>query len=154
MLLNSNQFVQCVLLSQEEEELLRGDAAQKGYRFFAGNLADIRTSGDLMRRTAETLSFPSYFGGNWDAFFDMVTDLSWNPAPGYVVLLKNAAALLHLPSEQLAIFARLCSAAAERWRSGKDEEGKAIPRTSFYFLFEGEASFCRLITDLLTNGNP
>jgi hypothetical protein len=154
LLLNDSQFVRCVPLSQEEEELLRGEAAQKRYRFFAVDLADTQTPEDLMKRMARALSFPSYFGGNWDAFLDMVTDLSWNPAPGYVVLLRNAAALLQLPSEQLAIFVRLCSAAVERWQSGEDEEGKTIPRTPFYFLLEGQAPFCRLIADLLTSGNP
>ncbi len=152
MLFNDSQFVRCVSPSREEEELLMEEAARRGYRFIEVDLANTQNSEDLMKRIARALNFPSYFGGNWDAFLDMVTDLCWNPASGYVVLLRNAEALLQLPGEHLAIFVRLCSAVVERWQSGRDEEGKTIPRTPFYFLLEGQPPFCRLIADLLTNG--
>lgn len=152
-LLNDNQFVRCVPLSQREEELLREEATRKRYRFVEVNLAKIHTSDDLLKKMAGALNFPSYFGGNWDAFLDMATDLSWNPASGYVVFLKNAEALLQLPNEHLAIFVQLCSATVGRWQSGQDEKGKAIPRTPFYFLLEGQPPFCRLIADLLTSGD-
>ncbi|HLH08251.1 MAG TPA: barstar family protein [Terriglobales bacterium] len=151
-LLDDRQFVRCVLLSQDEEESLKEEAAHRSYCFAVVDLANIHTREDLMDRLARALGFPSYFGKNWDAFLDMVTDLSWNPASGYIVLLKNAESLLQLPSEHLATFVRLCSAAVERWQSGEDEEGKSVPRTPFYFLLEGQPSFCRLVTDLLTGG--
>lgn len=151
MLLDDRQFVRCVFLSQGEEESLRDEAAHRGYCFAAVDLANIQSREDLMERLARTLDFPNYFGKNWDAFLDMVTDLSWNPAPGYVVLLRNAEALLQLPSDHLSIFVRLCSAAVERWQAGEDEEGKSVPKTPFYFLLEGQAPFCRLVSDLLTS---
>src|ERR1700728_3000482 len=102
MLFDDRQFVRCVFLSQGEEELLREEAAHRGYCFTAVDLTNMQTREDLMERLARALDFPSYFGKNWDAVLDMVTDLSWNPAPGYVVLLKNAESLLQLPSEHLA----------------------------------------------------
>ena len=152
MLLNDSEFVRCALLSRAEEERLREETAHKGYCLVEADLLNIQSSEDLMQRMARALNFPSYFGGNWDAFLDMVTDLSWNPAPGYVLFLKNAEALLELPSEQLAIFVRLCLVAVRRWQSGEDEEGNAIPRTPFYFLLQGQAPFCRLVADLLALG--
>ena len=151
-LLDNHQFVRCVLLSQAEKTFLRDEANCRDYFFVEVDLAATHSSKDLMMRMAKALDFPSYFGGNWDAFLDMVTDLSWKPASGYVVLLKDAEALLKLPSEQLAIFVQLCSVAAERWQSGEDEEGKTIRRTPFYLFLEGQAPFCRLIVDLLTSG--
>lgn len=151
-LLDNDQFLQCVLLSQTEEELLNGKAIQRGYRFVDVDIAGIETSDDLMKRMAGALDFPTYFGGNWDAFLDMVTDLSWTPAAGYVVLLRNAEALLRLSSEQLAVFVRVCTAAVKCWQSGEDEAGNAIPRTPFYFLLEGQPPFCRLLSDLLMSG--
>jgi RNAse (barnase) inhibitor barstar len=151
MRLNNRQFVRCVSPSQKEGQFLKEETACKDYRLFEVDLMGIKTPQDLMNKIASALNFPSYFGGNWDAFLDMISDLTWNPASGYVVLWKSAEALLQLPGEQLAIFIRLCVAAVERWQSGEDEEGKAIPRTPFYFLLEGQASFCRLIADLMTN---
>ncbi|MBE0616067.1 MAG: barstar family protein [Burkholderiales bacterium] len=38
---------------------------------------------------AKALAFPEWFGGNWDAFEDCLGDLSWHPAPGYVLLLEH-----------------------------------------------------------------
>ena len=34
----------------------------------------------------QALAFPGYYGRNWDAFEEMVNDLSWLPAAGYVIL--------------------------------------------------------------------
>lgn len=151
-LLNDRAFLRCVLLLPAEKELLKEEAARRGYCYFEVGLATLQTPEDVMKRMANALNFPSHFGGNWDAFLDMVTDLSWNPASGYVVLLRGAEALLQLPSQELATFVRLCSVAVERWQSGEDEEGKTVSRIPFYFLFEGQAPFCRLIADLLANG--
>ena len=44
-------------------------------------------------RSAAALGFPAWFGHNWDAFFDCLTDLSWRPALGYVLLLEHAMEL-------------------------------------------------------------
>ena len=45
----------------------------------------------LLTRVAEALEFPDWFGRNWDAFFDCLTDLSWLPASGHVLVLLNTA---------------------------------------------------------------
>jgi RNAse (barnase) inhibitor barstar len=45
---------------------------------------------ELLRRIAVALSFPQWFGGNWDALFDCLADLSWRPAAGHLLLLENA----------------------------------------------------------------
>ena len=36
-----------------------------------------------------TLRFPDYFGNNWDAVYDCLTDLNWLPAAGYVLVLDG-----------------------------------------------------------------
>ena len=41
---------------------------------------------------AKALQFPDWFGHNWDALEDCLTDLSWRQADGYVVLLEGEAA--------------------------------------------------------------
>lgn len=151
-LFDGTRFIQCLALSTTEEELLQSESVQRNFCLASVQLANIQTSEDVMHRVGVALNFPSYFGGNWDAFLDMITDLSWTPAPGYVVLLRNAEALLQLPTDHLGIFLRLCSAVVARWQSGEDEEGKPVSCTPFYFFFEGQAPFCRLIADLLLDG--
>ena len=39
---------------------------------------------------AKALAFPEWFGGNWDAFEDCLTDMSWHEAPGYVLVLDHS----------------------------------------------------------------
>ena len=62
------------------------------------NCAHIDLSGcvekqDMLKRIATALAFPEWFGGNWDALFDCLADLSWRPATGHLLLLENADAL-------------------------------------------------------------
>ena len=38
---------------------------------------------------SRALGFPDWFGRNWDALEDCLTDLSWRPAEGYVLLLEG-----------------------------------------------------------------
>ena len=33
----------------------------------------------LLERTARALAFPGWFGHNWDAWFDCLVDLGWQP---------------------------------------------------------------------------
>jgi RNAse (barnase) inhibitor barstar len=47
--------------------------------------ANIVRKQDLFATLDKQLSFPDYFGGNWDAFDECLRDLSWLPA-GRVVL--------------------------------------------------------------------
>lgn len=34
--------------------------------------------------------FPVYFGWNWDAVYDCLSDLTWIPADRYIVVIENA----------------------------------------------------------------
>jgi hypothetical protein len=38
----------------------------------------------------QAFAFPSYYGQNWDAFEEMVNDLSWIQAAGYALLYDQA----------------------------------------------------------------
>lgn len=44
---------------------------------------------DALARISRALEFPEWFGGNWDAMADCLSDLSWRPADGYVLLLEH-----------------------------------------------------------------
>jgi RNAse (barnase) inhibitor barstar len=40
----------------------------------------------------KALGFPDWYGHNWDALADCLTDLSWMAADGYVIVLDHADA--------------------------------------------------------------
>lgn len=45
----------------------------------------LRGAKGLLARLAHGLSFPDYFGANWDALIDCLSDLSWSNAPDVVI---------------------------------------------------------------------
>src|SRR4051794_5039285 len=57
----------------------------------------LNTKEELLSSMARALSFPDYFGENWDAFNECINDLSWLSVQGYVLLFKNGNDLLNLP---------------------------------------------------------
>jgi hypothetical protein len=70
----------------------------------------------LMERIARALEFPHWFGGNWDALEDCLTDLSWSKAGGHVLLLEGAA---ELPVDERGILVDILVAAAAWWADRK-----------------------------------
>lgn len=60
------------------------------------------------------LGFPSWFGRNWDALEDCLTDLSWREAPGYLLLLEGGAGL---KDQERGLLVDVLGAAARFWAS-------------------------------------
>ena len=68
--------------------------------------------GDAMRAIAKALRFPDWFGGNWDALEDCLSDLSWRPGDGHVLVFRNWQAL---SSDDLGVLIDVLRSAAEFW---------------------------------------
>ncbi len=65
----------------------------------------------MLAAMAGPLGFPDWFGGNWDALEDCLTDLSWRSAVPRVILLSGAA-----QDDDLGILQDVLASAAEYWR--------------------------------------
>ena len=77
---------------------------------------------EFLARVAAALDFPAWFGGNWDAFFDCLADLSWRPARGHVLVFENTADMRRHAPEALDTAITILGDAAVAW----DERGKAF----------------------------
>jgi hypothetical protein len=56
------------------------------------DLRGVRARTDLLARIAATLEFPGWFGHNWDAMSDCLSDLGWLPQCGaYVFLFEGCS---------------------------------------------------------------
>ena len=64
----------------------------------------------LLQNIARALDFPDWFGGNWDALEDCLTDLSWRRAEGTVLLFEGAT-----PGDELGVLVDVLRTAAEHW---------------------------------------
>ncbi|MGH8692277.1 MAG: barstar family protein [Burkholderiales bacterium] len=64
----------------------------------------------LLQNIAKALDFPDWFGGNWDALEDCLTDLSWRDAPGYVLLFDETKA-----SDERGVLIDVLGSSAEFW---------------------------------------
>ena len=49
-----------------------------GLAFIYIDLSGILTKDAFLQRVSRALKFPDYFGMNWDAFEECLTDMSWN----------------------------------------------------------------------------
>jgi len=70
----------------------------------------------LLARVAGAMEFPGWFGGNWDALEDCLSDLSWSKAEGHVLLIEGAAGL---PADERGIFVDILASAAAAWSERK-----------------------------------
>jgi RNAse (barnase) inhibitor barstar len=80
-----------------------------------GSLLDvvpIELSSDVFGVLAKSLDFPEWFGRNWDALEDCLSDLSWRKASGHVLIFRNFEAL---DQDQRGILSDVLASSAEFW---------------------------------------
>ena len=80
-------------------------------------VSDVNDDSALLGKLSASLQFPDYFGNNWDAFDECISDMEWMPASGYVLVVSGAKQLW---SNAPASAGKLVSAwllAASSWAS-------------------------------------
>jgi hypothetical protein len=84
---------------------------------------------DLLRRVANALRFPDYFGENWDALDECLRDLEWIPGSAYVLVVENAGRLWRESP-------KLAGALVESWLLASDEWASSNIPFHLIFLWE------------------
>jgi RNAse (barnase) inhibitor barstar len=95
-----------------------------------------RTTAALFDEFAAALQFPCYFGDNWDALDECLTDLEWLPAGSYVFLITNSTHLLEADApDHLDKLLHLLERAGQDWSK---PAGGSSPRPArgFHILFQ------------------
>lgn len=99
-----------------------------------------RTIEGLFDEFAAAFQFPYYFGENWAAFRDCITDLDWLPfRPGVVVVIYAAGEVLQdaHPAELGTLVKALSDAAEEFGGAVSDGEWWDRPPVPFHVLLQG-----------------
>lgn len=116
--------------------LARRDARRTVVRFLRGRKMLKLTS--LFDECAAALQFPYYFGENWNAFYDCITDLEWLPGEAYALVITDSAALLSGEDEgQLDAFINTLREAGDWWsRPVETSEAWGRPAVAFHVIFQ------------------
>ncbi len=112
-------------LARKDLPALKKAAEELKQAFFMVELKQARNVPGFIKVLKRDLEFPEWFGGNLDALNDCLTDLSWRPAPGYVITLSGYEPLRANPTS-FAAFNEILSSAVEVWQA------KEVPFRIFY----------------------
>ena len=100
-------------------EALEEAAALNGFPLLRVALDEVATKADLLRVVARSAAFPDRIGWNWEGLADGLADLSWAPAPGYVLLVSGFEGLQRAVPENFARLLESLHEAAARWRESR-----------------------------------
>jgi len=90
-------------------------AAERDFAVFPVNLAGCTEKGEVLVRLAEQLQFPAWFGQNWDALTDCLTDFSWREASGYVLILEQLGDFRAAGDDDFDTLIEILSEASASW---------------------------------------
>ena len=102
---------------------------RRGWRCFYLDGRQIEDKATFLAVSAQAMHFPSYFGHNWDALEECLTDLAWAPAPGYVLLYDDVARFASAHPTEWATARAILAGAVAHWRA---------LGTPMYVLLRGE----------------
>ena len=95
-----------------------------------------QTKPQLLQEWAAALQFPAYFGHNWDAFDECITDLWWLPPTRYLFIVTRSDLLLTQEARDLTIFFEILHRAAQSWATWRPTEIDHPRITPFHVLFQ------------------
>ncbi len=81
------------------------------------DLGDCRNKAALLERLATVLSFPDWFGHNWDALADCLDDLSWLPDAGHLLVLEDCRRFAAAAPQDYAVLLEILANVASSWRA-------------------------------------
>jgi hypothetical protein len=96
---------------------LRAAVAQVGFALFEADLSAVHDKGGFLAAVAQAIHAPDWFGNNWDALADALGDISWQPATGYVLLLRNGGEAMGLPAADLGVATGILADTVSFWKS-------------------------------------
>ncbi len=118
LLLQDSEFAGMYLLDAPIAVIeIETEVTQCDYAFFYLEGESIHSKEQFLEQIARAMDFPGYFGGNWDALEDCLTDLSWREAPGYVILYDHFDVFAEQVPDQFETALEILDASVEFWRA-------------------------------------
>ena len=102
-------------LDGKQLAMLRTVAGGHAFHIVDVDLAHCHDKRTLLAACQLAFSLPEWFGHNWDALADSLSDLSWLPAQGYLVILQHSRRLETQAHETFATFIDILDEARDTW---------------------------------------
>jgi RNAse (barnase) inhibitor barstar len=103
-------------LPQADKQDIVAAAKAKGFATFRVNLAKADDKAQMLADIGKTLTFPDWFGHNFDALADCLADMAWQPADGYLVLLEHCDGIHGKAESDFVTTLQVFEQAANEWR--------------------------------------
>ncbi|WP_406203906.1 MULTISPECIES: barstar family protein [unclassified Streptomyces] len=94
---------------------------------------DMADADGVFTQFYESFRLPDYFGWNWDALYDCLSDLNWIPATRYILIIEGSENVLSGSMEERSMFFRTLLRSAESWASRP--EFPEQPKSTFHVIF-------------------
>lgn len=97
-------------------EAVRDAAAAEGLIYYACDLIEATKGEAVLESLAKALNLPEYFGNNFDALYDCLTDLTWQHTSASVIALSGVDTLYACDVEGWETLLSVLASAAEYWQ--------------------------------------
>ncbi|MFN2200718.1 MAG: barstar family protein [Caldilineaceae bacterium] len=87
----------------------------RGWACFYLDGANVFDKASLLAQLGEAMDFPDYYGQNWDALEECITELSWLGPSACVLLYDHASVLAGQHPDVFATFLDVMQLACEYW---------------------------------------
>jgi RNAse (barnase) inhibitor barstar len=96
---------------------VRAAAREAGLALFDVDMTEVHSKSEFMAALAKAIEAPEWFGKNWDALADALSDLSWQHAPGYVLLLVHCTDQFNLLRNDHDVARDILESSVEYWKT-------------------------------------
>lgn len=103
-------------LPQIDPAPLKAAATANGFAVFHIDLGKAENKAQMLDAIARAMAFPDWFGHNFDALTDCLTDMSWRVADGYFVLLDHCDGIHGRAESDFVTTLQVFENAANEWR--------------------------------------
>lgn len=98
-------------------DLALEEAAESlGYPLLRLDLARVTDKEGFLAAIGKVLDFPDWYGHNWDALADCLSDMSWLEADGYVLVLDHADAFAAANPTDFGTALSILQETSDAWR--------------------------------------
>jgi len=103
-------------LAQAHHNSVRNAAQKEGLLLLPAEIPACANKNQALRQLGAALHFPTWYGANFDALFDCLTDPDWQPGRGHVIMIKGMIDLRATNPDDFATLIEVFQAATEARR--------------------------------------